>query len=120
MSGKAKFCHFHKKDNLVELKSLEIKNLNKTIERKNSKLNQEVKLVKDRYERLLELKQDEINELNLEINHMWDDYHRYQEIVAYETYKQELINKGVDIYNYCNADFHKHRQKRNALAHRVK
>jgi chromosome segregation ATPase len=91
---------------------VELTNLYKTIEKKN-------KVLKDKEEHILKL-QNELESAKNTINTMKDDYNSYQYIIKYERNKQELINKGVNIYNYYNDEFHKNRQIRNVLAHRIK
>lgn len=91
---------------------VELTNLYKTIEKKN-------KILKDKEEHILKL-QNELESAKNTINTMKDDYDSYQYIIKYERNKQELINKGINIYNYYNDEFHKNRQIRNVLAHRIK
>jgi hypothetical protein len=91
---------------------VELTNLYKTIEKKN-------KVLKDKEEHILKL-QNELESAKNTINTMKDDYNSYQYIIKYERNKQELINKGVNIYKYYNNEFHKNRQIRNVLAHRIK
>ena len=91
---------------------VELTNLYKTIEKKN-------KALREKEEHILKL-QNNLEISKNTINTMKDDYDSYQYIIKYERNKQELINKGVNIYNYYNDEFHKNRQIRNVLAHRIK
>lgn len=129
IKSKSDYCHIHKKYQIDEFKQNEIKNLNKVIEKKHLK-----------YKKLLEIKQDMINELlieseikeryiqeygrvNLElknkIQQLEIDAKNYQIIRQFEKEKQELINKGIDIYNYKNDEWHQKRYYRNLIAHPV-
>jgi hypothetical protein len=91
-----------------EHQKVELTNLYKTIEKKN-------KTLKEKEEYFMNI----ILKLQNTINTMKDDYDNYQYIIKYEKNKQELINKGINIYNYNNDEFHKNRQTRNFLAHRI-
>jgi hypothetical protein len=77
------------------------------------------KTLKDKEEHILKF-QNELETAKNTINKMKDDYNSYQYIIKYERQKQELIKKGINIYNYYNDEFHKNRQIRNVLAHRIK
>jgi hypothetical protein len=113
IKSKGDYCHIHKKYQIDEFKQNEIKNLNKVIEKKRIQ-----------YEKILELKQDDINELLIEneelkniIKQLEQDAKNYKIIKEFEKEKQELINKGIDIYNYQNNEWHQKRFLRNLTAH---
>jgi vacuolar-type H+-ATPase subunit I/STV1 len=133
IKSKGEYCHFHKKYEIDQFKQNEIKNLNKVINNKRLQ-----------YEKLLEIKQDMINELSASLseltvrgvieNEMKDreiqelknrikqleqDAKNYKIIKQFEKEKQELINKGIDIYNYQNDEWHQRRQQRNLVAHAI-
>lgn len=131
-------CHIHKNmkpkvfknEYLDALKIIDLENKNSKLEKKVNKLlifqeNQKVELTNlyktiEKKNKALREKEEHILKLQNTINTMKDDYDSYQYIIKYERNKQELINKGVNIYNYYNDEFHKNRQIRNVLAHRIK
>ena len=122
IKSKGDYCHIHKKYQIDEFKQNEIKNLNKVINNKRLQ-----------YEKILQLKQDDINQLLIEneikeryiselknkIKQLEIDAKNYQIIKQFEKEKQELINKGIDIYNYQNDEWHQKRYLRNNLAHSI-
>jgi hypothetical protein len=122
IKSKGEYCHIHKKHQIDEFKQNEIKNLNKVINNKRLQ-----------YEKILQLKQDDINELLIEnemkerkiqelknrIKQLEQDAKNYKIIKQFEKEKQELINKGIDIYNYQNDEFHQKRYLRNQLSHAI-
>lgn len=143
IKSKGDYCHIHKKYQIDEFKQNEIKNLNKVINNKRIQ-----------YEKILQLKQDYINQLlieseikesyiksqrfeiedlksqletarwaNHELNNqnqeLKDDATKYQIIKEYEKYKNDLILKGVNIYNYNNNEFQNRRHYRNRIAHPI-
>lgn len=134
-------CHIHKNmkpktvkvfqnEYLDALKIIDLENKNSKLEKRVNKLlifqdNQKVELTNlyktiEKKNKALREKEEHILKLQNTINTMKDDYDSYQYIIKYERNKQELINKGVNIYNYYNDEFHKNRQIRNVLAHRIK
>lgn len=131
-------CHIHKNmkpkvfknEYLDALKIIDLENKNSKLKKRVNKLltfqeNQKVELTNlyktiEKKNKALREKEEHILKLQNTINTMKDDYDSYQYIIKYERNKQELINKGVNIYNYYNDEFHKNRQIRNVLAHRIK
>ena len=82
----------------------EIKNLNKTIEKKNN-------VIAD----LLR----EVSNIKKKKQEMEEDFNNYQIIKNFEKKKAELINQNIDIYNVNDQDFHNMRWLRNQLAHPI-
>jgi len=82
----------------------EISNLNKTIENKNN-------FIKEKNNKIIELEE--------KINSLKEDYDKYQIIKEFEKEKNDLINQGIDIYNYYNDDYHNKRYQRNLVAHAI-
>jgi len=105
------FCHIHfniqANDEVARKRVAEqgVKNQTKLI-KSNQYLKQEIKNLNNTIS--LQVKK---------IEAMKEDYNNYQIIKQYEKEKNELINKGIDIYNYYNDDFHEKRYQRNVLAH---
>lgn len=85
-----------------ELRSNEVKNINKTLEKKAL---------------IIKYKDEEIKALMKAKAELEEDANNYRIITEYEKEKQELINKGIDIYNYQNDEWHQRRQHRNLVAH---
>ncbi len=82
LSPNDKYCKLHKKLKDNEYKSIEVKNLNKTMNRKNN-------LIKElRF--CLDEKNDEISNLKDEIEAMKRDFEDYQFIKMFETIKRKL------------------------------
>lgn len=106
---------------------VEIKNLNKTIEKKvalakelamqaasTRKTNQDIinnHLIEN------ELNRRTIEDLTSQIKSMQEDYDKYQIIKKFEKRKADLIKKNIDIYNLNDQDFHNQRYLRNKIAH---
>lgn len=87
----------------------EIKNLNKTIEKKNNTIATQACYADQMSSNLLDM-QNKVDFYKI-------DYDKYQVIKEYEMEKKRLINNGIDIYNYYNDDFHNKRFNRNLVAH---
>lgn len=104
IKSKTKLCHIHMKKDLLTKKQNEITNLNKSLEKKSEIIKTLLK---------------EISNQRLINNNMKEDYNNYQIIKEYEKQKNDLIMKGINIYNYNDQDFHNKRQLRNYLAHAV-
>jgi len=102
------FCHIHFNIQAND----EIKNQNKLI-KSNQYLKQEIKNLNN----TLRVSSETINSQVKKIDSMQKDYDNYQIIKQYEKKKNELINKGIDIYNYYDDEFHNKRYQRNQLAH---
>lgn len=107
LSMTSNFAKYHDQD------KIEIKNLNKTIERK-------VILIKE----LRKTNQDIINnhlieleEANDKIKSMQEDYDKYQIIKQFDKKKAELIKKNINIYTLKDDNFHNQRYLRNQIAH---
>jgi hypothetical protein len=129
-----------KNEKLFDVTKNEVKNLNKTLEKKvliiksqgveiedlKAQLKTTLWVSQQKNETLLKeqvksatlLK--ELKQKDNKIQELEEDATNYKFIKEYELEKQELINKGVNIYNYYNDEFHKNRQIRNVLAHRIK
>lgn len=130
-------CHFHKnmkpkifKNELLDdLKIFELNDKNFKLEKKVDKLlnfqnNQKAEItnlynVIQKKNKLLRESEEYIIKLKITINNMKDDYDNYQHIINYEKMKNKLLNAGIDIYKYNDDEFHKNRQIRNALAHKI-
>lgn len=122
IKSKGDYCHIHKKYQIDEFKQNEIKNLNKVINNKRIQYEKILQLKQDDINQLLiesEIKERYINELKNKIKQLEIDAKNYQIIKQFEKEKQELINKGIDIYNYQNDEFHQRRFLRNALSHSI-
>lgn len=91
-------------EKLFDVTKNEVKNLNKTLEKK-------VLIIKQ--------KNEELKQKDTKIKELEEDATNYKIIKEYELEKQELINKGVNIYNYRNNEFHEKRYLRNQLSHPV-
>ena len=91
-----------KNSKLFDVTKNEVKNLNKTLEKK-------VLIIK--------YKDEEIKALMKVNKELEEDAKNYKIIKEYELEKQELINKGIDIYNYKNEEWHQKRYLRNQLSH---
>lgn len=95
---KDKYCLLHKKFKDNEYKSSEVKNLNKTMIRKN-------KLIKE-LEFKLDEKNNDIDNLKDEIESMKNDFEDYQFIKMFETIKMKLKRylghkfKDIDFLNW--------------------
>ena len=93
-----------KNSKLFDVTKNEVKNINKTLEKK-------VLIIK--------YKDEEIKALMKVNKELEEDAKNYKIIKEYELEKQELINKGIDIYNYKNEEWHQKRFNRNLIAHPV-
>ena len=118
--------NFQLKDEIDQLENIntnlkinlkkEIKNLNKTIEKK-------VKIIKETdisYQILNNTNNKQIkiiNEHKEKIDLYKEDYNKFQIIKQFEKYKKDLINKGINIYKYKNQEYHDLRYQRNICAH---
>lgn len=88
-------------DKIIKLKT-EIKNLNKTIEKK-------VNIIKDKDNEIKNLEKfKETNKVKLEL---------LNKIKEYELVKQELLNKNINIYYHNDPVFHEKRKIRNEIVH---
>lgn len=135
-SGSNLYCHIHVKyitvhnlQNCLLEKDLhlkhaknEIRNLNKSIQKKTSLHQKQINLREDIIVQL-KAKQDELIEIitnsTKTIHRMQEDYNKYQMIKSFERKRQELIDNGIDIYNYNDYKFHQERLLRNKLAHEI-
>lgn len=121
IKSKTKLCHIHMKasaisdyavqKDLLTKKQNEIINLNKSLEKKSDIIKELYKEISIYKIKLFSLQEDN--------NNMKEDYNNYQIIKEYEKQKNDLILKGINIYNYNNTDFHNKRHLRNHLAHAV-
>jgi hypothetical protein len=102
------FCHIHFN---IQANN-EVKNQTKLI-KSNQYLKQEIKNLNNTINKITKLANSRLEACEA----MKEDYNNYQIIKQYEKEKNELINKGIDIYNYYNNDFHEKRYQRNVLAH---
>lgn len=91
-----------KNEKLYNVTKNEVKNMNKTLEKKAL---------------IIKYKEEEIKALIKSKNELEEDANNYRIIKEYEKEKQELINKGIDIYNYQNEEWHQKRFLRNQLSH---
>lgn len=93
-----------KNEKLYNVTKNEVKNMNKTLEKKAL---------------IIKYKDEEIKVLMKAKAELEKDANNYRIIIEYEKEKQELINKGIDIYNYeyNNPEFYKLRLRRNQLSH---
>jgi len=117
LSITSNFAKYHEQD------KIEIKNLNKTVEKKVFLIKELRKTNQDIINNHLienEINRGELAQANDKIKQMQEDYDKYQIIKKFELKKQTLINKGIDIYNYYDEEFHKQRLYRNCLSHPVK
>lgn len=135
-NGKNLYCHIHikyitvhnlkncllEKDLHLEHAKSEIRNLNKSIQKKASLHKKQINL-KEEIIVQLKAKQDKlmevINNSTKAIHRMREDYNKYQKIKSFERKRQELIDNGIDIYNYYDYKFHQERLLRNKLAHEI-
>ena len=128
IKSKSNFCHIHKKYEIDEYKKQEIINLNSTINKKCQIISNLKNIQKENLS--FKLKNNNLNiennELNIENEKLKnellkykDDYNKYQIIKEFEIRKNNLIKKGIDIYNYKDKDFHNLRYKRNEVAHLI-
>jgi len=126
------YCHIHRKIiatqklNSFDLKlsqsKNEIRNLNKTIQRKTKFFRNEIVKKEETIENLkdqIEDLRDSISSHIKTINMMKEDYDKYQLIKAYELKKKKLLENGIDIFKYNDQEFHYQRKLRNKLAHEV-
>ena len=93
-----------KNEKLYNATKNEVKNMNKTLEKKAL---------------IIKYKEEEINVL-MKINKELEEHAKnYKFIKEFEKEKQDLINKGINIYNYQNNEWHQKRYLRNNLAHAI-
>jgi len=114
ISMTANFAKYHDQD------KIEIKNLNKTIEKKVILIKELRKTHQDIINNHLienEFNRRELEEANYKIKQMQEDYDKYQIIKNFDKKKSDLIKQNVDIYNINDDDFHNQRYHRNLLAH---
>lgn len=93
-----------KNERLYNATKNEVKNMNKTLEKKAL---------------IIKYKDEEIKALIKAKAELEEDAKNYQIIKQFEKEKQELINKGIDIYNYQNEEWHQKRYYRNLAAHPI-
>jgi small-conductance mechanosensitive channel len=95
-----------KNERLYNATKNEVKNINKTLEKKAL---------------IIKYKDEEIKALMKAKAELEEDANNYRIITEYEKEKQELINKGIDIYiyEYNNPEFYKRRLRRNLAAHPI-
>ncbi len=93
-----------KNERLYNATKNEVKNMNKTLEKKAL---------------IIKYKDEEIKALIKAKAELEEDAKNYQIIKQFEKEKQELINKGIDIYNYQNEEWHQKRYYRNLVAHPI-
>lgn len=135
-SGSNLYCHIHakyitvhnlqncllEKDLRLEHAKNEIRNLNKSIQKKASLHQKQINLREDIIVQL-KAKQDELMKVitnnTKAIHRMQEDYNKYRMIKSFEKKRQELIDNGIDIYNYNDYKFHQERLLRNKLAHEI-
>ena len=111
LSMTANFAKYHDQD------KVEIKNLNKTVEKKVLLLRTSNELIKKEKQDVINNHLIEIQELEDKIKNMQEDFNKYQIIKKFEKKKAELIKKNIDIYNLNDQDFHNQRYLRNQIAH---
>jgi hypothetical protein len=114
LSMTANFAKYHDQD------KIEIKNLNKTIEKKVA-LTKELKKANqdiiNKNENELQDYKAKMKLANDKIKLMQIDYDKYQIIKKFELKKAQLLKKNIDIYNLNDQNFHNERYLRNQIAH---
>jgi len=158
--SKKQYCHIHK----IDLKLVEISNLNNSIQKKTIKYKAETaeltELIDSMGEEMSRLKKENIRTMsNLQIlfdegkilfeenellfdegkilfdknkilveenrilkkenEQMKQNNDDYKIIQQYESIKNDLVNKGIDIFSYHNDEFHALRLQRNIIAHKT-
>ena len=93
IAPKKDICHIHKKYLMIEHKQTEIRNLNRTISKKNELFHSEVKQLRDENDSL----RSEVQNLENRILAMQEDFESYSKIKRYELIKSKLAKHVYDI-----------------------